>query len=57
MGAILTPWRNGGFLTPLTVRRQAAIGDRLAALQGAGTTIVTMMDIHLPDRVESNYPG
>ena len=44
-------------LTPLTVRCWAAIGDRLAALQGAGTTIVTTVDIYLPDRVESSYPG
>ena len=44
-------------LTPLTVRRQAAIDDRLTALEGAGTTIVTTVDIYLPDRVESSYLG
>ena len=44
-------------LTPPAEWRRAAIGNRLATLQGAGTTIVTMVDINLPDRVESSYPG
>ena len=44
-------------LTPLIVRHRAIIGDRLAALQGAGTTIVTTVDIHLPEKGRKQLSG
>ena len=57
MDAALTRRRNGGYPDTLD---SAALGRNWRSarhLQWAGTTIVTAVDIYLPDKVESSYPG
>ena len=57
MGTTLTPRHGEGYPdTP-----DSAVSGRnqrpARRLQGIGTTIITTVDIYLPDKIEVSYPG